>query len=226
MRVGLTIFAEIKKQVSEAWKIEFHYQIEIKFQPITHYKIDDDTQRPRSLENKRNRSVFYSKVKKKEILKAEIWKSNVDIGHPCLIAVFTPKLDSLFPTLYWKMLWKLLMARMIFSTCPEFAPQTLSVDSVESLFKIHVVDGQLPLPFSALFNDVTQSEVLVRAPSSFSKTCLLLSNSNWSTASQIRLMMNLARILLGTDRRVTVVTVVQGSFLQNLYDDTLRLIVR
>ena len=75
---------------------------------------------------------------KKEILKEDIWKSNVDIGLPCLTPVFTPKLDSLFPTLHVKivveapddkddLLWN--------STFPEFAPQTLSVDAVESLSK-------------------------------------------------------------------------------------------
>ena len=53
----------------------------------------------------------------------------------------------------------------------------LSVVAVESLLKIHVVDVQLPLPFSALFDDVAQSEDLVRASFSFSKTYLLLSES-------------------------------------------------
>ena len=54
------------------------------------------------------------------------------------------------------------------------------VVAVESLLKIHVVDVQLPLPFSALFDDVldvAQSEDLVRASFSFSKTYLLLSES-------------------------------------------------
>ena len=44
------------------------------------------------------------------------------------------------------------------SICPEYAPWTFSVDAVESLLKIHVVDVQLPLPFSALFYDVALSE--------------------------------------------------------------------
>ena len=61
------------------------------------------------------------------------------------------------------------------SICPEYAPQTSSVDAVESLLKIHAVDAQLPLLFSALFDDVTKSEDLVRVSSSFLKTCLLLS---------------------------------------------------
>ena len=51
------------------------------------------------------------------------------------------------------------------------------VGAVESLFKIHVVDVQLPLPFSALFNNVVQSGDLFCASSSFLKTCLLLSES-------------------------------------------------
>lgn len=38
--------------------------------------------------------------------------------------------------------------------CPEYAPETFSVDAVEGLFEIQVVDIQLPLPFSALFDDV------------------------------------------------------------------------
>ena len=50
------------------------------------------------------------------------------------------------------------------------------MDPVESLVKIYIlVDVQLPLPFSALFDDVAQSEDLVCASSSFLKTCLLLS---------------------------------------------------
>ena len=40
------------------------HEIEMKFQPITHCKIDDGTERPTSLENKSNHSAFYSKVKK------------------------------------------------------------------------------------------------------------------------------------------------------------------
>ena len=48
------------------------------------------------------------------------------------------------------------------------------MDAIESLLKIHVVDIQLPPPFSALFDDVVQSEDLVHASLSFSKTCLLL----------------------------------------------------
>lgn len=44
--------------------IKFHYQTKIKFEPISTYKIDDETQRPRSLKNKSNRSVFYSKNKR------------------------------------------------------------------------------------------------------------------------------------------------------------------
>ena len=61
--------------------------------------------------------------------------------------------------------------------CPEYAPETFTVDAAERLLKIHVVDVQLPLPFNALFNVVSQSEDLVRASSSFSKTCLFLSES-------------------------------------------------
>ena len=56
--------------------------------------------------------------------------------------------------------------------CPEYAPQIFTVDAAERLLKIHAVDVQLPLPFNALFNDVSQSEDLVRASSSFSKTSL------------------------------------------------------
>ena len=63
------------------------------------------------------------------------------------------------------------------STCPENAPYTFSVDAVKSLLKIHVVDVQLPLPFSSLFDDVRQGEDLVRESSSFLKTSLLLSES-------------------------------------------------
>ena len=44
-------------------------------------------------------------------------------------------------------------------------------------FKIHVADAQLPLPLGALFDDVEHSKHLVRATSSFSKICLLLSES-------------------------------------------------
>lgn len=43
--------------------------------------------------------------------------------------------------------------------------------------QIHVVGVQLPLPFSGLFDDVAHSKDLVRASSSLSKTCLLLSES-------------------------------------------------
>ena len=63
------------------------------------------------------------------------------------------------------------------SICPEYAPQTFSVDAVKNLLKIHVVDMQLPLPFSSLLDDVAQSEDLVRASSSSLKTFLLLSKS-------------------------------------------------
>ena len=51
---------------------------------------------------------------------------------------------------------------------------------IESLLKILVVDLQLPLPFSALFDDVAQSEDLVCASLSLhpcSKTCWLFSES-------------------------------------------------
>ena len=51
------------------------------------------------------------------------------------------------------------------------------MDTVESLLEIDVVDLQLPVPFSALFDAVVQSEDLVHASSSFSKTWLLLSES-------------------------------------------------
>ena len=51
------------------------------------------------------------------------------------------------------------------------------MDAVESLLKIPLVDLQLPLPFSALFDDVTQSEDVVRSSSFFSKTWLCLSES-------------------------------------------------
>ena len=37
------------------------------------------------------------------------------------------------------------------------------MDADESLLKVHVVDVQLPLPFSALYDDVAQSEDQVRA---------------------------------------------------------------
>ena len=63
------------------------------------------------------------------------------------------------------------------SICPEYAPVTFSVDAVESLLKIQVVDVQLPLPFSALFETFAQGEDLVHASLSFSKTCLLLSET-------------------------------------------------
>ena len=47
-------------------EIKFCYEIEMKFKKKNHYKIDDGTRRPRSLENKSNHSAFYSKVKKKK----------------------------------------------------------------------------------------------------------------------------------------------------------------
>ena len=59
----------------------------------------------------------------------------------------------------------------------EYAPQTFSVDAVESLLKVHVADVQLPVPFSAMSDDVAQSEDLVHASSCFSKTCWVLSES-------------------------------------------------
>jgi len=62
-----------------------------------------------------------------------------------------------------------------YSIWPENAPQTFSMNAIESLLKLHVVDIQLPLPFGALFNDVAQSEDLVCTSSSLPKTCLLLS---------------------------------------------------
>ena len=97
-------------------------------------------------------------------------KSNADIGHPCLTLVFTPKLDSLFSHSVLEvavealdnkddMLWN--------SICSEYVPQNFVVDAVESLPKIHVVNVQLPLPFSALFDNVVQSEDLVRSSSFF-----------------------------------------------------------
>ena len=66
------------------------------------------------------------------------------------------------------------------------------MDAVESLLKIHVVDVQLPLPFSALFHEDAQSEGLVRPSLSFSKTCL----SRWSTASEIRFSSRCLDILM------------------------------
>ena len=51
------------------------------------------------------------------------------------------------------------------------------MDAVESLLSIHVVEVQLPLPFSALFGDAAQSEDLDRVSSYFSTTCLLMSES-------------------------------------------------
>ena len=48
-------------------------------------------------------------------------------------------------------------------------------DAVESLLKIYIVVVQLPLPFTALFDDVVQGKDLDRA--SISKTWLLLSES-------------------------------------------------
>ena len=51
------------------------------------------------------------------------------------------------------------------------------MDAVESLLIIHIVDVQLPLPLSALLDDVVQREDLVRTSSSI--------------AREIRLMMSL-----------------------------------
>ena len=59
----------------------------------------------------------------------------------------------------------------------KYAASTFSVDAVESFLEMNIVDVQVHLPFSALLDDVVQSEDLVRASSSFSKTCLLLSDS-------------------------------------------------
>ena len=70
--------------------------------------------------------------------------------------------------------------------------------------QIHVVDVQLPLPFSALFDD----EDLVRASLSFSKTYLLLSESLVHCIRDTPIM-SMARILRGTDRRVTPLQVLQ-----------------
>ena len=71
--------------------------------------------------------------------------------------------------------------------------------SCQKPYNNNVGDEQLPLPFSALFDDVPQSEDLVLASLSVSKTCFS-SLSGWSTASETCLMMSLARILLRTDR--------------------------
>ena len=61
------------------------------------------------------------------------------------------------------------------SICPEYTPSTFSVDAIKSLLEIHIVDIQLPLSFSALLDDVAQSEDLVYTFSPLSKTCLFLS---------------------------------------------------
>ena len=61
----------------------------------------------------------------------------------------------------------------------------------------NVVDVQLPLPFSALFNGVAQNKYLVHASLCFAKTCLLLLESLVHC------------FLLRTDRRVTPLQLLQ-----------------
>ena len=81
-------------------------------------------------------------------------------------------------------------------------------------------DVQLPLPFSALLDDVAQSKDLFCASLSFLKTCLLLSESLvycFRDPADGGLGMDLA-----VDRQKggssPVVTLSQGSFLWNLHD--------
>ena len=99
------------------------------------------------------------------------------------------------------------------------------MDAVESLLKIHIVDIQLPLPYNALFNDVVDSEDLVHASLSFLKTCLLLAKSLVHCFRDLP-EGELSWELAGYSPRGDSSPVVQGSFLQNLQDDTFRLVIR
>ena len=63
----------------------------------------------------------------------------------------------------------------------------LSVEAVKGFLKVNKIDIQLPLPFSALFNDAAQCEDLSVHPCSFLKpACSFLMPE--LTASEIRLM--------------------------------------
>ena len=63
---------------------------------------------------------------------------------------------------------------MGFNMLPIRAIDSVSVDAVEGVLKIPLVDVKVPLPFSAVFNKVAKNEDLVRTSS---KTFLLLSES-------------------------------------------------
>ena len=53
-------------------------------------------------------------------------------------------------------------------------PEAIPVDAVKSLLKVNEVYVELPLPFTALLNDVPESEDLVDTSLSFSETCLFV----------------------------------------------------
>ena len=85
------------------------------------------------------------------------------------------------------------------------------MDAVKGLFKIHAV-------WWCCLEWGSGPCILVLFEYLLGLLCL----SHWSPNSEMRLiMMSLARISLGTDRRFTPRPVAQGFFFRRLYDDTL-----
>ena len=73
--------------------------------------------------------------------------------------------------------------------------------TVESLGKIYKVHIERSLPFSTMFNNISQCENMINTTPFSSETCLFLQSVR-STASDRRFMMTFAKILLGVDNSV------------------------
>ena len=77
------------------------------------------------------------------------------------------------------------------SVMPENAPETVSVNAIESLFEINKVYLNLHVPFLALFHGVPQCKNMVPARYAFPKASLFLTDRLSEILSRIILLKNL-----------------------------------